>query len=83
MSEIRCIHCGERVEGVTCIEEDNKLIVFAHRTCHERVIGARTCPDCHSALQPPTFLNIRPEGYVCESCMMYYDADLTPIAKIL
>lgn len=83
MSDIRCIHCGERVEGVSLTEDNDNVPVFAHRSCHERVVGARTCPDCHSALQPPAFMNIRPEGYVCEACMMYYDADLMPIAKIL
>ena len=73
---IRCIHCDDVIEGVTyATDEKDELMVFAHRACHERVIGARTCPDCHTALKPPAFMHIRPEGYVCEACRIYYSEE--------
>lgn len=86
MQEIRCIHCRDVVEGVTFTKDHTgELIAFAHRSCHERVIDARTCPDCNNILMPPAFMHIRPEGYVCEACRIYYVEEpdgLKAIARI-
>ncbi len=87
MQAIRCIHCLDVVEGVTFTSDNRgELIAFAHRSCHERVIDARTCPTCDTILRPPAFMHIRPEGYVCEAWRIYYSEErdgLKAIAKIL
>ena len=81
---IHCIHCKEPVAGVQFTQEDKgQLIVFAHRFCHEQVTNPKSCPTCESPLKLPTFMHIRPEGYVCEHYMLYYSAALQPIANIL
>ncbi len=81
---VHCIHCKEPIAGVYFGEEDKgQLIVFAHRFCHEQVTNPKACPTCHHPLKLPTSMNIRPEGYVCEVCMLYYSAALQPIAKML
>ena len=80
---IHCIHCKEPVAGVQFTKEDEgQLIVFAHRFCHEQVTKPKTCPTCKAPLRLPGFMHIRPEGYVCEECRIYYSDDLKAIARI-
>jgi len=82
MKEARCLYCHRLILGVEILEDyPDVVILYAHTTCHAH--DERTCPDCNNPLQPPVTLHIRPHGHVCEGCMMYYDAHLVPIAKIL
>jgi hypothetical protein len=77
-----CLYCHQLILGVKVLEEyPDVVVLYAHKTCHTR--DERTCPDCNNPLQPPAVMNIGPHGHVCEGCMMYYDADLNPIASIL
>lgn len=81
MPEIRCMYCHGLIEGVEYLEDyPDVVILYAHKACLRE---ERTCPDCNNPLQPPAVMHIRPQGHVCEGCMMYYDANLMPIAKIL
>jgi len=84
---IRCNHCKEPVAGVHFTKEDESpLIVFAHKFCHEQVTNPKSCPTCQHPLTLPTFMHIRPEGYVCEVCRIYYSEErgsLKALARIL
>jgi hypothetical protein len=77
-----CMYCRRLICGVEVLQGyPDVVVLYAHAACHAR--EARTCPDCLEPLKPPATRNIGPHGHVCEGCMMYYDADLNPIAKIL
>jgi len=82
MKEARCLYCHRLILGVEILENYPAVVVlYAHTACHTR--EARTCPHCNTPLQSPVTSHIGPPGHVCEGCMMYYDANLVPIAKIL
>ena len=82
MPEVRCMYCHNLIEGVEYLEDDpDVVILYAHKACHER--DERTCPDCNNPLQSPAVMHIGSQGHVCAGCMMYYDENLMPIAKIL
>lgn len=83
---IRCAHCKEPIAGIQyATENEGQSIVFAHQFCHEQVMNPKACPTCQSPLTLPAFMHIRPEGYVCEACRLYYieePSGLKPIARI-
>jgi len=77
-----CLYCG----GIICSVEvlpnyPDVVVLYAHTACHTR--EERTCPDCLEPLKSPAAFNIGPLGHVCEGCLMYYDQDLNPIARLL
>ena len=81
MNEARCLYCRQLILGVEVLEDySDVVILYAHKACLRE---ERTCPDCNNPLKPPAAANIGPQGHVCEGCMMYYDRDLNPVAKIL
>jgi hypothetical protein len=41
------------------------------------------CPRCGAALQTLLFLGVRPDGYVCATCELYYTEDLKPVARVI
>ncbi|MGE0682965.1 MAG: hypothetical protein AB7P69_18935 [Candidatus Binatia bacterium] len=43
----------------------------------------KTCPTCTAPLKVLLFLGITPDGYVCETCQMYFNDDLKPLARML
>ena len=82
MKEARCLYCDTLIVGVEVLEDSpDVVILYAHTACHTR--EERTCPDCHTPLRPPAVMHIGSHGHVCEGCMMYYDPDLMPVAKML
>jgi hypothetical protein len=77
-----CMYCGGMICGVEVLQAyPDVVVLYAHTACHTR--DERACPDCNTPLQPPAAFNIGPHGHVCEGCMMYYEVDLVPVAKIL
>ena len=43
----------------------------------------KICPKCGEILKVLLFLGFTPDGYVCDTCHIYYGDDLTPLATIL
>ena len=83
MAMIRCLYCQEPIAGIQYPQDASTLIVVAHKACHVQVTTPKACPTCQHPLTLPTFMHIRPEGYVCEACRIYYSGDLQAIARIL
>lgn len=43
----------------------------------------KTCPQCGHTLKVLLFLSITPDGYVCETCQLYWSEDLQPLAHVI
>ena len=43
----------------------------------------KRCPKCGEVLQVLLFLGITPDGYVCETCHLYYNDHLEPRAIVI
>lgn len=44
---------------------------------------ANVCPKCGHTLEALLFLGITPDGYVCETCQLYFNDDLQPLAHVI
>ena len=49
----------------------------------EREKGDAKCPQCGSILKVLLFLGVQPDGYVCETCKLWYSDDLKPLAAVI
>jgi hypothetical protein len=51
-------------------------------------IKKKYCPDpfnnrCHEELEVLLFMGIKPDGYVCPRCRIYFSEDFRPLAYVV
>jgi hypothetical protein len=43
----------------------------------------KQCPTCSDTLRVLLFLDVQPDGYVCERCKVWFDDELKPLAQVM
>ena len=43
----------------------------------------KVCPQCGETLKVLLFLNMFPDGYVCDQCKLWFNDDLEPRAVVI